>query len=208
MMAAELLRRYFPDLSDRQIDLFNQLEGKYRYWNERINLVSRKDMDQLMIHHILHSLAIAKFIEFKPGSSILDVGTGGGLPGIPLAIFYPETKFYLVDSIGKKIKVVLDIAESLQLSNLSAEQARAETLKHRYDFIVTRAVAPMPQLIEWVGNKLKTTHHHDLRNGIIALKGGDLTEELKQLPSKVVVKDIPDFFQEAFFETKKIVYWN
>lgn len=196
---------YFPDLTTLQIEQFRALEKLYKEWNEKINVISRKDIDELYIKHVLHSLAIAKIIQFKDGSEILDVGTGGGFPGIPLAILFPNVNFHLVDSIQKKINVVNGVAESIGLKNIQAEQKRAEKIKTKYDFVVSRAVTQMPKFVGWVRNKFKEKNQNDLPNGIIYLKGGDLQEELQDYP-QVQIFEIPDFFTESFFETKKIVY--
>lgn len=196
---------YFPDLTTLQIEQFRALEKLYKEWNEKINVISRKDIDELYIKHVLHSLAIAKIIQFKDGSEILDVGTGGGFPGIPLAILFPNVNFHLVDSIQKKINVVNGVAESIGLKNIQAEQKRAEKIKTKYDFIVSRAVTQMPKFVGWVRNKFKEKNQNNLPNGIIYLKGGDLQEELQDYP-QVQIFEIPDFFTESFFETKKIVY--
>lgn len=196
---------YFPNLTTLQIEQFRALEKLYKEWNEKINVISRKDIDELYIKHVLHSLAIAKIIQFKDGSEILDVGTGGGFPGIPLAILFPNVNFHLVDSIQKKINVVNGVAESIGLKNIQAEQKRAEKIKTKYDFVVSRAVTQMPKFVGWVRNKFKEKNQNDLPNGIIYLKGGDLQEELQDYP-QVQIFEIPDFFTESFFETKKIVY--
>lgn len=197
--------KYFPDLTSLQKEQFEKLDFLYHHWNEKINVISRKDIDSLYTKHILHSLAIAKVIHFEPGTYILDVGTGGGFPGIPLAILFPETRFLLIDIILKKIKVVQAIAEALELKNVKAEQLRAENVKGDFDFIVSRAVTNMPDFVSWVKTKIKKKSKHDLKNGILYLKGGDLTEELKNFP-KATEYDITHFFENEFFETKKIVY--
>lgn len=203
----EIILKYFPDLSENQIQQFSQLGDLYKEWNDQINVVSRKDIEEIYTNHILHSLAIAKVMQFSASSKVLDVGTGGGLPGIPLAIFFPEVEFHLVDSIGKKIKVVNGIAEALNLKNVKGEQKRAEELKDKYDFVVSRAVTAMPRFVEWIRNKYKTENNNPLPNGLLYLKGGDLTEELADFP-KAVLHNISDFFEEDFFETKKVVYLN
>jgi 16S rRNA (guanine527-N7)-methyltransferase len=197
--------KYFPNLTEVQIEQFNQLEALYKDWNAKINVISRKDIDQLYTNHILHSLAIAKIQPFVAGTYVLDVGTGGGFPGIPLAILFPETRFYLIDVILKKITVVKAVAESLNLKNVKAEQIRAENVKGDYDFIVSRAVTNMPDFVLWVKDKIKKNNKHELKNGILYLKGGDLTEELKDF-SKVEQYNIADFFDNDFFETKKVVH--
>lgn len=206
MHGYENILHYFPDLSELQIQQIGQLQELYTYWNERINLISRKDIENLYTHHVLHSLAIAKVISLLPGSKVLDVGTGGGFPGIPLAIMFPETKFHLVDSIGKKIKVVEAVATSLNLTNVTSEHTRAETLKDKYDFVVSRAVTTLPEFVPWVQGKISTTHKHKVKNGIIYLKGGDLKEELKSFKNIITVFDVDVFFKEEFFLTKKIIY--
>jgi 16S rRNA (guanine527-N7)-methyltransferase len=197
--------KHFSDLSDIQKKQFGQLEALYQDWNAKINLISRKDVGELYTRHVLHSLAIAKIQEFEPGSYILDVGTGGGFPGIPLAILFPETRFYLIDVILKKINVVKAVAEALDLKNVKAEQIRAENVKGDFDFIVSRAVTNMPDFVSWVKDKIKKQHKHELRNGILYLKGGDLTEELASFP-KATEYNISDFFNDPFFETKKVVH--
>lgn len=202
----DIIFTYFPDLNSRQVDQFRQLDELYRSWNEKINVVSRKDIDHLYVHHVLHSLAIAKVIQFKAGTKILDVGTGGGFPGIPLAILFPECRFHLVDSIGKKIKVVTEIARELGLSNVHAEQIRAENLKRKYDFIVSRAVTALPEFYSWVRNKIEPSDKNALPNGILALKGGNVESELVDFRKRATVYPISSFFKEEFFETKKIVY--
>ena len=201
-----LLSSYFPDLSPEQIRQFEALEGLYQTWNAQINVISRKDTDHFYERHVLHSLAIAKIVHFLPGSSVLDIGTGGGFPGIPLAILFPEVQFHLVDSIGKKIKVVQEVAASLGLKNVQASHARAETIKDRYDFIVSRAVTQMPVFLTWVKGKSAKKNLHNLKNGVLYLKGGDLSEELAGL--RYPVKEFPifEFYKEEFFETKKVVY--
>jgi 16S rRNA (guanine527-N7)-methyltransferase len=202
----ELLEKYFSNLSSYQIEQFRLLQPLYADWNNKINVVSRKDIDHLYERHVLHSLAIAKIISFKKDTSVLDVGTGGGFPGIPLAILFPECHFHLVDSIGKKITVVKAISDALNLSNVSAEQIRAEQLNDKYDFIVSRAVTSFPEFYQWVKQKVKSTSVNELKNGILYLKGGDLNEELKDFFTKVKIIKLAGFFEEEFFETKKIVY--
>ena len=202
----EIILRYFPDLSDIQRTNFSRLQELYVYWNERINLISRKDIDNLYIHHVLHSLAVAKIITFKPGTKILDVGTGGGFPGIPLAILFPEVKFHLVDSIGKKIKVVEDIVNQLALTNVTFENIRAEQLKSKYDFVISRAVTSLAEFVVWVQGKINKHGQHYVQNGIFYLKGGDLEEEIKPFKKKATVFDIKDYFSEEYFQTKKIIY--
>lgn len=201
----EEILNQFPDLSEKQIQQFQQLESLYFEWNEKINVISRKDIEELYVKHVLHSLAIAKVMKFKSGSDVLDVGTGGGFPGIPLAILFPEVNFHLVDSIQKKILVVTEVANALGLENVKAEANRVEKLKMKYDFIVSRAVTQMPKFVGWVRNKIKQEHKNPLPNGILYLKGGDLTEELQDFRD-IVIYPIPDFFSDPFFETKKVVY--
>lgn len=198
--------KYFPHLSEEQINHFRQLDELYRFWNAQINLISRKDIDNLYVHHILHSLALAKVITFKDGSKIMDVGTGGGFPGIPLAIMFPEVQFHLVDSIGKKIKVVNEVASALGLKNVTAEHTRVELIKDKYDFIVSRAVTTLPEFHSWVQGKFSKAKHHKIPNGIFYLKGGDLTSETEPFKNKVSEFSISDFFSEEYFTTKKIVY--
>jgi 16S rRNA (guanine527-N7)-methyltransferase len=205
-MKAELIKKYFPEITETQLQQFEQLFPLYVEWNEKINVVSRKDIDNLMLHHVLHSLAIAKFIEFRPGTEILDVGTGGGFPGIPLARLYPECSFLLVDSIGKKIKVVEGVAEGLGLTNVRAEHIRAEDVDQDFEFIISRAVTRLSPFYYWVRKKISPNHFHTKRNGLILLKGGDLKEEIEELERKTKVVELPSYFQEPFFETKKLVY--
>ncbi|HEY4627685.1 MAG TPA: 16S rRNA (guanine(527)-N(7))-methyltransferase RsmG [Flavobacterium sp.] len=197
--------KYFPNLTDIQKEQFQKLDFLYHDWNEKINVISRKDIDALYTKHILHSLGIAKIIKFEPGTYVLDVGTGGGFPGIPLAILFPETRFHLIDIIAKKIKVVQAVAEGLELKNVKAEQLRAELVKGDFDFIVSRAVTNMSDFVSWVKTKIKKNNKHELKNGILYLKGGDLTEELKDFP-KATEYNLADFFEDEFFETKKVVH--
>lgn len=201
----ELILHYFNALNAQQLRQFKQLEQLYKEWNAQINVISRKDIDDLYLKHVLHSLSIAKIQAFKPDAKILDVGTGGGFPGIPLAILFPETQFVLVDSIGKKIKVVKEIASSLELKNVSASHIRAEKVKGTFDFIVSRAVTNMDDFVKWTKKKVAKTQRHQLKNGILYLKGGDLTEELQHF-NKAKVFDLKDYFKEEFFETKKLVH--
>lgn len=201
----KLLSKYFPDLTEDQIEKFTLLESLYQDWNLKINVVSRKDIDELYLRHVLHSLGIAKVIEFKDGSQILDVGTGGGFPGIPLAIMFPECSFHLVDSIAKKLKVVNEVVEGLGLTNVKTTHSRVEEIKGNYDFIVSRAVAAMPTFVHWVKGKIAKEQKHDLKNGIIYLKGGDLSEELKDYQTTTIY-NLSDFFEEDFYETKKVVH--
>jgi 16S rRNA (guanine527-N7)-methyltransferase len=197
--------QYFPNLTSVQIAQFEKLEELYQDWNSKINVISRKDIDELYTKHVLHSLAIAKIQPFEAGTYVLDVGTGGGFPGIPLAILFPETRFYLIDVILKKINVVNAVAESLALKNVKAEQLRAENVKGDFDFIVSRAVTNMPDFVSWIKDKIKKQNKHKLPNGILYLKGGDLTEELKDFP-KATEYNISAFFEDEFFETKKVVH--
>lgn len=201
----EEILHQFPNLTDIQIEQFGKLEALYQDWNAKINVISRKDIDELYTKHVLHSLAIAKVQPFEPGTYILDVGTGGGFPGIPLAILFPETRFYLIDVILKKINVVKAVAESLGLKNVKAEQLRAELVKGDFDFIVSRAVTNMPDFVSWIKDKTKKQSKHELKNGILYLKGGDLTLELKDFP-QVTEYNISEFFKNEFFETKKVVH--
>ena len=201
----EEILKQFPNLTENQIQQFHKLEALYQDWNAKINVISRKDIDELYTKHVLHSLAIAKIQPFVAGSYVLDVGTGGGFPGIPLAILFPETRFYLIDVIAKKIKVVQAIAEALELKNVKAEQLRAENVKGDYDFIVSRAVTNMPVFVSWIKDKIKKQNKHELKNGILYLKGGDLTKELASFP-KATEYNIADFFSDEFFETKKVVH--
>jgi 16S rRNA (guanine527-N7)-methyltransferase len=206
MISVDLIFSHFPNLSDTQKEQFTKLKGLYEFWNKQINVISRKDMDSFYERHVLHSLAIAKIISFKANTSILDIGTGGGFPGIPLAILFPECNFHLVDSIGKKIKVVNEVALALNLKNVSASHERAENIKEKFDFVVSRAVTAMPDFLPWTKNKFKKQNFNSLKNGILYLKGGDLTEEMKPVKEKFKIHPIPDFFKEDFFETKKVVY--
>lgn len=201
----EEILKQFPNLTDIQKQQFEKLNELYHDWNAKINVISRKDIDELYTKHVLHSLAIAKIQKFEPGTYVLDVGTGGGFPGIPLAILFPETRFYLIDVILKKINVVKAVAEALELKNVKAEQIRAENVKGDYDFIVSRAVTNMPDFVSWIYDKIKKTNKHELKNGILYLKGGDLTEELKDFP-KATEYNISEFFDNEFFETKKVVH--
>ncbi|WP_405326052.1 16S rRNA (guanine(527)-N(7))-methyltransferase RsmG [Leeuwenhoekiella sp. LLG6367-2.1] len=200
-----LIDKYFTDLDENQILQFKKLNELYQDWNLKINVVSRKDIDEIYLRHVLHSLGIAKIQKFNPGASILDVGTGGGFPGIPLAILFPETQFHLVDSIGKKIKVVEEVSEGLGLKNVKITNDRVENVDGQYDFIVSRAVAQMETFVHWVKGKIAKKSEHELKNGILYLKGGDLSEELK-LYTTAKVYDLKDYFEEDFFDTKKVVH--
>ncbi len=201
----EEILRQFPNLTPIQIEQFEKLQALYEDWNSKINVISRKDIDELYTRHVLHSLGIAKVQPFEKGTYILDVGTGGGFPGIPLAILFPETRFYLIDVIAKKIRVVNEVATALGLQNVKAEQMRAENVKGDFDFIVSRAVTNMPDFVSWIKDKIKKQNKHELKNGILYLKGGDLTEELKDFP-KATEYNLSDYFKEEFFETKKVVH--
>jgi len=201
----EIILKYFPNLTKIQIEQFGKLEALYKFWNEQINVISRKDIDEIYTHHVLHSLGIAKVQSFLPNSKVLDIGTGGGFPGIPLAILFPETQFYLVDSIGKKIKVVNEVTQALELTNVKAEHMRAELVKEEFDFIVSRAVTKMDDFVKWTKGKIAKKQKHELKNGILYLKGGDLTEELQSFP-KATQFNLTDFFDDEFFETKKVVH--
>lgn len=201
----ELVLKYFPQLTDIQKSQFAKLQELYEDWNLKINVVSRKDIEELYLRHVLHSLGIAKIQEFLPGSNILDVGTGGGFPGIPLAILFPEVNFHLVDSIGKKIKVVEEVVAGLQLENVKTTNTRVESVSEKYDFIVSRAVAQMETFVHWVNDKIAKKNLHERKNGILYLKGGDLVDELKVYQTATVFP-LSDFFEEEFFETKSVVH--
>ncbi|MFD2864440.1 16S rRNA (guanine(527)-N(7))-methyltransferase RsmG [Mucilaginibacter antarcticus] len=205
-MTSDQLFTYFPNLTDTQKQQFEQLPALYEFWNNQINVISRKDIDQLFERHVLHSLGIAKVMAFLPGESVLDVGTGGGFPGIPLAIMFPETQFYLVDSIGKKIKVVQEVANALGLKNLRAEHLRAEQVDEKFDFIVSRAVTRLGEFYPWIRGKFKKEQKNKLPNGILYLKGGDLTDEIKESGLKVHQYYLKDYYNEEFFETKQVIY--
>ena len=202
----ELIQKYFPELSEKQFAQFENLRFLYEDWNSKINVISRNDIEFFYEKHVLHSLAIAKFIRFKRGTKILDIGTGGGFPGIPLAIYFPESEFTLVDSIGKKIKVVNEVAKSLGLKNVKAINVRAENMKLQFDFIVSRAVTSMNNFIHLTKNKINQKQQNAIPNGIIYLKGGDLTEEFSQIKNYYEITEISQYFNESFFETKKLVY--
>ena len=202
----DIILKYFPELTERQRERFAALLPLYEEWNAKINVISRKDMEHFYEHHVLHSLAIAKVMAFRPMAEVLDVGTGGGFPGVPLAIMFPDSRFTLVDSIGKKIRVVNDVTAQLGLTNTKALQCRAEELDGEYDFVVSRAVTALPAFVPWVKGKISKSQYHPLRNGILYLKGGDLSAELAPFGKKVRTWDIAGFFGEEFFETKKVIY--
>lgn len=205
-MELDLILKYFPDLTVKQKNQFNQLQSLYKEWNAQINVISRKDIDELYTRHVLHSLGIAKVIQFKAGTSIMDVGTGGGFPGIPLAILFPNSNFYLVDTIGKKIKVVNAVAKALALQNVEGVQKRAEKVKFEFDFIISRAVTYLPKFNNWIKGKFSNESFNDLPNGLLYLKGGDLLEELKEAGKPYKSFDLKNYFSEDFFETKKVIY--
>ena len=202
----DIILKYFPNITERQREQFAALLPLYEDWNSKINVISRKDMECFYEHHVLHSLAIAKVIAFKPMCEVLDVGTGGGFPGVPLAIMFPDSRFTLVDSIGKKIKVVSEVIEQLGLTNTKALQARAESLDGEYDFVVSRAVTTLPEFVPWVKGKISRTQYHKLHNGIIYLKGGDLDAELRPFYKRIRTWEISEFFSEPWFETKKVIH--
>lgn len=202
----QIIEKYFPDITPQQREQFSRLQDLYQFWNDQINVISRKDTENFYERHVLHSLGIAKVMEFTKGSDILDIGTGGGFPGIPLAILFPECNFTLVDSIGKKIKVVNEVAKELGLQNVTGIHERAEKVPGQFDFIISRAVTAMPSFINWTRGKIKKNNSNTLPNGILYLKGGDLTEELKPLKHAYRIFDLKDFFDEEFFDTKKVVH--
>jgi len=200
------IHHYFSNFNSQQIRQLESLYDLYKDWNSRINVISRKDMDYFYLHHVLHSLSIGKFLTFKAGSSILDVGTGGGFPGVPLAIMFPKVSFHLVDSIGKKIKVINDVKEKLSLENISTYYKRVENLEFNVDFVVCRAVAPLETLINWSADRISSQHNHPIRNGLLCLKGGDLKGELS-LYNNATIVHLNQYFIEPFFQTKKLVYY-
>ncbi len=202
----KIIYHYFNQLTEKQKNQIEKLFKVYSYWNAQINVISRKDLDEFYERHVLHSLGIAKVINFSPSSNILDIGTGGGFPGIPLAILFPDCKFTLVDSIGKKIKVVQEVAEELGLSNVTAIKSRAEDIDEKFDFIVSRAVTEMPKFLTWTKDKISTKQKNELKNGILYLKGGDLTEEMKGIKKEIKYYELKNMFNEEFFDTKKVVY--
>lgn len=202
----ELINKYFPELEKAKLEKLNDLLPLYKDWNEKINLISRKDMDLFYEHHVIHSLSIVKFVNFKASTSVMDVGTGGGFPGIPLAIIFPEVNFFLIDSIGKKIKVVKAVTEELGLKNVRSEQIRVEEVKEKFDFIVSRAVTNLGEFYGWVRNRISKDNFNHIHNGIIYLKGGDVAVEVKKIKAKIRIKEISDYFDEEYFVEKKIVY--
>lgn len=207
-MTSSIIQHYFPNLTQNQIHQFDQLFDLYQHWNAQINVISRKDIDLLYERHILHSLGIAKVCEFKSGTNVLDVGTGGGFPGIPLAILFPETQFLLVDSIGKKIKVVNEVSQAIGLQNLKGVHQRAEQVNQDFDFIVSRAVTQLKDFYPWIRGKFKKQSKHELKNGVLYLKGGDLEEELKASQLKnITLYPLSKYFSEEFFDTKFVVYF-
>ena len=202
----ELINKYFPSITSEQRERFAALDALYRDWNSKINVISRKDIDNLYEHHILHSLGIAKLIAFKPGSRIMDLGTGGGFPGIPLAIMFPDVQFHLVDSIGKKIRVCDEVRTALGLTNVTTEWSRAENVKDKFDFVVSRAVMPLTDLVKLIRKNIAKESHNAMPNGLICLKGGELANEVMPMKSHTLITDLSDYFEEEFFETKKVVY--
>lgn len=202
----DIILKYFPNLTDTQKEQFAALYDLYTDWNSKINVISRKDITNLYEHHVLHSLGIAKVIQFKPSTSVMDLGTGGGFPGIPLAILFPDTKFHLVDSIGKKVRVATEIANAIGLKNVTTRHCRAEEEKQLFDFVVSRAVMPLTDLLKIIRKNISSEQHNALPNGLICLKGGELDREVMPVKHQTIVTDLKDFFSEEFFETKKVVY--
>lgn len=202
----ELINKYFPHITEEQRQRFTALDALYRDWNSKINVISRKDIDNLYEHHILHSLGIAQIINFKSGTRVMDLGTGGGFPGIPLAIMFPEVHFHLVDSIGKKIRVCDEVRTALGLTNVTTEWTRAENLKDKYDFVVSRAVMPLSDLVKLVRKNIATKTQNAMPNGLICLKGGELANEVLPMKAHTLITSLSDYFEEEFFETKKVVY--
>lgn len=205
-MNYELIGKYFPSLSGEQKEQFLALDALYHDWNSKINVISRKDIDNLYEHHVLHSLAIAELIRFKAGTSIMDLGTGGGFPGIPLAIMFPEVKFHLVDSIGKKIRVCEEVSKAIGLQNVTTQWCRAEEVKEKFHFVVSRAVMPLPDLVKIVRKNISKEQFNGLPNGLICLKGGELEQEAKPFGKAAQITNLSEYFQEEFFATKKLVY--
>lgn len=205
-MNCELITKYFPSLTDVQKKQFAMLDALYRDWNSKINVISRKDIDNLYEHHVLHSLAIAELIRFKPGTSVMDLGTGGGFPGIPLAIMFPEVKFHLVDSIGKKIRVCQEVSQALALQNVTTQWSRAEAISEQFHFVVSRAVMPLPDLVKIIRGKISKEQFNGLPNGLICLKGGELEQEAKPIGKAAQITSLSEYFEEEFFATKKLVY--
>lgn len=202
----EIIQKYFPELTDTQKEQFMALYDLYTDWNSKINVISRKDITNLYEHHVLHSLGIAKVINFRPGTEIMDLGTGGGFPGIPLAIMFPDTHFHLVDSIGKKVKVATEIASAIGLKNVTTRHCRAEEEKQLFDFVVSRAVMPLTDLLKIIRKNIKKEQNNALPNGLFCLKGGELQNEVLPVKHQTVMYDLKDYFEEEFFETKKVVY--
>ena len=202
----DIITNYFPGLSETQLRQYAALGNLYTEWNAKINVISRKDIGNLYEHHVLHSLGIAKVIHFKPGTELMDLGTGGGFPGIPLAILFPECRFHLVDSIGKKVRVAMEVAQSIGLENVTFSHARAEEIKTKYDFVVSRAVMPLPDLIKIVRKNIASVQHNALPNGLLCLKGGDLAGEIAPFKQKAMEWNLSDYFAEDYFETKKVVF--
>lgn len=202
----EIINKYFPNLTEQQRERFAALDELYRDWNSKINVISRKDIDNLYEHHILHSLGIAEIINFKSGTRIMDLGTGGGFPGIPLAIMFPEVQFHLVDSIGKKIRVCDEVRNALGLTNVTTEWTRGENIKEKYDFVVSRAVMPLTDLVKLIRKNVSRTSNNAMPNGLICLKGGELEHEVMPMKSQTLITDLSDYFEEEFFQTKKVVY--
>ena len=202
----EIINKYFSNITEEQRQRFAALDALYRDWNSKINVISRKDIDNLYEHHILHSLGIAQIINFKPGTQVMDLGTGGGFPGIPLAIMFPEVHFHLVDSIGKKIRVCDEVRTALGLTNVTTEWTRAENLKEKYDFVVSRAVMPLTDLVKLVRKNIAKESHNAMPNGLICLKGGELENEVMPMKAHTLITSLSDYFEEEFFETKKVVY--
>ncbi|WP_308768885.1 16S rRNA (guanine(527)-N(7))-methyltransferase RsmG [uncultured Bacteroides sp.] len=202
----DIILKYFPDLTETQKQQFAALYDLYTDWNSKINVISRKDITNLYEHHVLHSLGIAKIIHFRPSTEVMDLGTGGGFPGIPLAILFPDTHFHLVDSIGKKVKVATEIAQAIGLKNVTTRHCRAEEEKQQFDFVVSRAVMPLTDLLKIIRKNIRKEQHNALPNGLICLKGGELDREVMPVKHQTLIYDLKDYFEEEFFETKKVVY--